>query len=144
MIACVSLTVATNNSLIGKETTKMSIFDVIILKQKRRSATKVIWLIRMILEGSYLEQLRKVATNCSFRGKRISKISIFEAIILKQNEGVCQRNLYFCTDFGMFMPWTTTYFLEVSARVSSKIATNCSFRGKRTSKISFFDAVILN
>ena len=30
----------------------------------------------------------KVTTNGSFRGKEISKVSIFEAIILKQNEGV--------------------------------------------------------
>ena len=30
----------------------------------------------------------KVTTSRSFRGKQISKIRIFEAIILKQNEGV--------------------------------------------------------
>ena len=30
----------------------------------------------------------KVTTNGIFRAKQISKISIFEAIILKQNEGV--------------------------------------------------------
>ena len=35
-----------------------------------------------------------VTTNGSFKGKQISKISIFEAIILKQNEGV-QSNLCF-------------------------------------------------
>ena len=41
MTARVSLNVATNGSLRGRKTSKMNIFDVVILKQKRRSATKV-------------------------------------------------------------------------------------------------------
>ena len=44
----------------------------------------------------------------------------------------------------MFMSWTTTDLLEVSARVSSKVTTNGSFRGKGNSKINFFEAIILN
>ena len=46
------------------------------------------------------------------------------------------RNLHFYVDFGIFMSWITTDFLEVSARVSSKVATDGSFTGKQTSKIS--------
>ena len=42
------------------------------------------------------------------------------------------------------MSWTTTDLLEVSARVSSKVTTNGSFRRKRNSKINFFEAIILN
>ena len=38
----------------------------------------------------------------------------------------------------------TSDFLEVGARVSSKVATNRSFRDKQTSKINNFDAIILN
>ena len=34
-----------------------------------------------------------VTTNGSFRDKQISKISIFEAIILKQNEGVWPKKI---------------------------------------------------
>ena len=37
------------------------------------------------------------------------------------------------------MPWITTDFREVSARVLSKIATNGSFRSKRISKINIFE-----
>ena len=44
----------------------------------------------------------------------------------------------------MFMSWTATDFLEVSARVLSKIATNGCLRGKQTSKINIFGAIILN
>ena len=42
------------------------------------------------------------------------------------------------------MSSTTTYFLEVSGRVSSKVATNGSFRGKRISKMNIFEAIILS
>ena len=62
----------------------------------------------------------------------------------KAKMGECnQTNLCFLDDFVRFIPWTTTYFLEVSARVSPKETTNGSFRGKQISKISFFEAIIL-
>ena len=41
----------------------------------------------------------------------------------------------------MFKSWATTDFLEKSAHVSLKVATNVSFRGTRT---SVFEATILN
>ena len=44
----------------------------------------------------------------------------------------------------MFMYWKTTNFLKVSASVLSKVATNDLFRGKRTSKLNIFEAIILN
>ena len=47
-------------------------------------------------------------------------------------------------DFVRLIPLTATHFLEVCARVSSKVATNGSFRGKRISKINIFEAIILN
>ena len=42
------------------------------------------------------------------------------------------------------MSSTTTYLLEVSGHVSSKVATNGSFRGKRISKMNIFEAIILS
>ena len=54
-----------------------------------------------------------------------------------------QSNLCFLDDFDRFIPWTTTYFLEVRAGVSLKLTTNGSFRGKQISKISIFEAIIL-
>ena len=50
----------------------------------------------------------------------------------------------FYVDFAMLMSQATTNFLEVSARVLLKVATNGSFRGKRISKINIFEAIILN
>ena len=54
-----------------------------------------------------------------------------------------QTNLCFLDDFVRFIPWTTTHFLKLYARVSPKVTTNGSFRGKQISKISFFEAIIL-
>ena len=100
MTAGFSLNVATN----GECSSPMNISNVIILKQKRRSATKVTWVFPMILSSIpwvttyFLEVsarvLLKVAINSYFRGLGISKISIFEAIILKQNEGM--KFLFLC------------------------------------------------
>ena len=58
--------------------------------------------------------------------------------------GQCnQTNLCSLDDFLRFIPGTATHFLEVSARLSPKVTTNSSFRGKEISKISFFKAIIL-
>ena len=42
-----------------------------------------------------------------------------------------RRNLCFCDTFGMFIPCSAKYFLEVSTRVSLKVANGGPFRGKR-------------
>ena len=94
-----------------------------------------------IISGSECTCFSQSSYQRFFRGKRTSKICIFEAIILKKTEESDQTNLYLCVDFGS---WTTTDFLEVNARVSWKVVTNGSFRSKRTSKISIFEAIILN
>ena len=43
-----------------------------------------------------------------FRGKQISKINIFEAIILKQNEGMRPMLFLSFNDFGTFNPFFTS------------------------------------
>ena len=73
-----SLKVATNGSFRSRETSKIKTFEAIILKQKWRSATKVIYFLMMILEctsfrgACFLEMSGhislKLATNGSFRG----------------------------------------------------------------------------
>ena len=55
--AGVSSKVATNGSLRGKQTSKSIILGAIFLYQKRRSATEVIHVFEMVLEGPYLPQL---------------------------------------------------------------------------------------
>ena len=66
---------------------------------------------------------------------------IFEVIILKQK----QRS---STNVILILSWfwekqTSTYFLEVSAGLSLKVATNGSIRSRETSKIKNFEAIIL-
>ena len=39
--------------------------------------------------------------------------------------------------FGITIPCSTTYFLEVGARLSLKVATKGSLRGKKTEKFRF-------
>ena len=53
----VSSKLTTNGSIRGKRTSKINIFEAIILNQKRRSATKVIHVFKMVLKGLYLLQL---------------------------------------------------------------------------------------
>ena len=55
-----------------------------------------------------------------------------------------QSKSRFLDDFIRFIPWTTIHFLELCARVSRKVTTNGSFRGKQILKISIFEAIILS
>ena len=77
----------------------------------------------------------KVVTTGLFRGTKSSKISIFDAIIVKQNEGVRPKRFMFSEDFRMFIPCSATYFLEIGPCLSLKRATKRFFRGKGTMKI---------
>ena len=43
----------------------------------------------------------------------------------------------------MLMPFSETYFLEVSAHVPLKVTTKVSFRGKKIQKFSIFEALLL-
>ena len=77
----------------------------------------------------------KVATNCSFRGKRISKINIFEAIILNQNkenskaktEEWNQNNSSDLNCSGLLLDSSATYSMKMSASVSLRVVTNMVF-----------------
>ena len=56
----------------------------------------------------------------------------------------CDRKDWFVSDkFGISIPYSATYFLEVGARVSLKVATIVFFRGKNVQKFSFFKAYSL-
>ena len=53
-----------------------------------------------------------------------------------------ESNLFFLDDFGRFIPWTITYFLEVSAHISLKVVIN-GFLEIKNLKNSTFEAIIL-
>ena len=48
-----------------------------------------------------------------------------------------QKYLSFSNRFGMLMPSSDTYFMEVSAHVSPKVATKSSFREKIIENLIF-------
>ena len=53
----VSSKLTTNGSIRRQGTSKINIFEAIILNQKRRSATKVLRVFKMVLQGLYFLQL---------------------------------------------------------------------------------------
>ena len=62
-------------------------------------------------------------------------IFIFLGCFSKAKTGKCdQKNRSFSDKSGMIMPGSDTYFLEVCAHLSLKIATDDSFRDKETMK----------
>ena len=79
----------------------------------------------------------RVVTNCLFRGKNYH----FPCCYCKVKTEKCdQSNLRFSEDFRTFIPCSTTYFLEVSARISLNI--ECFLEIKNLQN-SIFEAIIL-
>ena len=70
--------------------------------------------------------------------------SILGAIILKQKRRSATEVVYvFCDTFGMFIPCSAMYFLEVIDHLLLKVATSGPFKCKKSSKMIIFDAIIL-
>ena len=73
----------------------------------------------------------KVATNNSFRDKKLWKFS-FLGYFSKAKTGKCtQKSPSFSNEFRILMADSDKYFLEVRAHVSLKVATNNSPRHKK-------------
>ena len=71
----------------------------------------------------------------SFRGRKIWKFIFFKAYFLEEKRGsATKKKSVFWNNFGMLMSVSKTYFLEVSAHVSLKVAAEGSFRGKKKQK----------
>ena len=63
-------------------------------------------------------------------------------LLLQSKTNKCdQSNLCFCNDFVSFIPCIISTFLEVIPLVLLNVATNYSFRGKKISNLTFFDAI---
>ena len=73
-----------------------------------------------------------------------SQNSIPEANIKAKTEWCDRSNLCFCDTFRTFISCSAIYFLEVVAHLSLKVATAGSFRCKKTSKMSIFEAINLS
>ena len=76
----------------------------------------------------------KVATKGSFRGKKLWKFR-FLGCFSKEKTEECDQKVWNVFDqFGITAPCSASSFLEVGARVSLKVATKGSLRGKKTLK----------
>ena len=80
----------------------------------------------------------KVASRVSLRGKKLWKFRFLDCFSKGKTEE-CDPNVWnIFNQFGITIPCSATYFLEVGARVSLKVATKGSLRGKKSAKkISF-------
>ena len=79
---------------------------------------------------------------CHLRGKKPSKINIFQAISVKQKRrSAIQINSKFLKDFDLFIPCLTTYFSDVTAFVSLKVATIRTLEVNNPLKITIFKVI---
>ena len=80
----------------------------------------------------------KTASKDYFRRKKVQQFSIVIAFFWAKTEECDQKDWAAFDHFGIIIPIITcspTQFLEVGARVSMKVATKGSLRGKKTLKI---------
>ena len=77
----------------------------------------------------------KVTTDNSFGHKKPWKFRFWGCFSKAKTEKCDQNDWYVLDQFGITIPCSTTYFLEVGARLSLKVATKGSLRGKKTEKI---------
>ena len=82
--------------------------------------------------------LLEVATKIFIRGKKLWKFR-FLSCFSKCKREECDQKVWDVFDqFDITIPCSDTYFLEVDARVSLKVVTKGSIRGKKTLKIQIF------
>ena len=72
----------------------------------------------------------RVATKDYFRDKQTNENLAFQVVFLKKKRRSATKKS-FLDKFEMLIPGSDTYFLEVSAHVSLKVASDKSFRDKK-------------
>ena len=143
--ARVSLKVATKGSLRGKKNSEKLDFTVAFPKEKRRSETKKCKLSLLNLPGSCLVQIRifwkwvhtfpwKWQPKGILQVKKLSKFRFLGCFSKAKTGLYYQKIRIFSAKSWGLSPSSNTYFLEVSANVSLKIATKVYFKGKKTLK----------
>ena len=82
----------------------------------------------------------KVGSKVCPRGKRNSEILDFKVVFLKQKSRSATKQFeMFLINLASAIPGSATYFPEVGARVSLKVATKWSPSGKKDWNIRFLD-----
>ena len=82
--------------------------------------------------------LLKVTTEDYFRGKKLFKLYIFDAVALTQKRKSVPKETSISDQLKTLLPCLAIYFLGVNARFSQKLATENSSIGKTTLKIYNF------
>ena len=77
----------------------------------------------------------KVAIKVYFRGKELWKFNFLGWFSKAKTEECDQKVWNVFYQFGISIPCSATYFLEVGAHVSFKVATKGSLQVKKTLKI---------
>ena len=90
--------------------------------------------------AAYLQEwvLFKLATKDCFRGKKKLNLAFLRLFFKVKTVECDQKVLSFSDESQMLIPFSAIYFLEVSARVSLKVATKSSFTGKKSPKFIIF------
>ena len=130
--ASVSLKLTTSGSIRGKQISKISTFEAIILKQNE--GVRPQWFVffddfgtfspvsNFMIFGSEWTCFTQNSYQRVFLGTNEFQNLIFWGYSKTKTEKCDHRILYFCVDFGIFVSRTTTDFLEASERVSSEVA----------------------
>ena len=144
--ARVSLKLATKWFLTGKKKLWKFSFSGCFYKAKTEEFNQKVWNIfsqfgigkpcstKYFLEVGARVSL-KLATKGFLRCKKLWKLN-FSGCFSKAKTEECDQKVWNVFDqFGVGKPCSTTYFLEVGARVSLKLATRGFLRGKKPPKI---------
>ena len=86
----------------------------------------------------------KVATKGSVRGEKLWKFSFLGCFSEAKTEKYNQKVWNVFDQFGVGKPCSTTYFLQVGARNSLKLATKWFLRCKKSSENWAFQVALLN
>ena len=142
--ARLSLKVATKGSISGKKNLKIYIFRLFLKEKTEKSDQKVgnvfdQFGIAIPCSATYFLKVSarlslKVATKGSISGKKNLKIYIFRLFLKEKTEKSDQKVGNVFDQFGIAIPCLATYFLKVSARLSLKVATKGSIRGRKNSE----------
>ena len=117
---------------------KCSILKTTFLKQKQGSTTKKSEVSLINLALLYLVQPPGSRCTCFIESNHSS-------YFLKQKRRSATKKIEVLNNkFGILIPFSAIYFLEVGARISLKVATKGSSRGKKSSKSLDSQATFLN
>ena len=144
--ARVSLKIATKGSIGSKKNSENLYFWVVFLKEKNGGVRTKSWKFSdqfginiPCLAACFLEVCARVSLKVASKGlleiKRLWKIGFLGCFSKVKTEECDLKFWIIFNQFGITIPCSDTYFLEVGARISLKVATKVSIRRKKCLKV---------